>query len=233
MEDKYYGLYHIFESGLKKATSNTMCADLGYTAYESTVTHGFGPIKMTLDLYNPTPKEGEAKPVATETSIMSATETAEAQPCCNVCSDPQNKYYSIALGKNGDKHCGESCIQDKYYGLFHLLEKDLLKAESANPCKDHGYGVYSTTVTHGFGPIKVTLDLYNPDSKGMEVSEKALSAAEAPVVPTEGAKDGDATSPFVYIVPSFLGGVALAAAALVFGRKSEIQETSDSQYLLA
>ena len=29
-----------------------MCAKLGYPVYSETVTHGIGPIGMTLDLYN-------------------------------------------------------------------------------------------------------------------------------------------------------------------------------------
>ncbi len=229
MPDYLYGLFHIFEAGLKKATSNTMCADLGYTAYESTVTHGFGPLKITLDLYNPTtPKESEVveESKVGETSILASSVTKEAQPCCSVCSDPKNKYYSIASGLFGDKHCGECCMQDKDYTLYHFFEKNLLKADSATPCKDQGYSVYSTTVTHGFGPVKMTLDLYNPDAKPVTAEKIYAAPIETPEAP-------QATSPFVYIVPSFLGGVALAAAAVLFGKKTEKKIDVDTHHLLA
>jgi len=53
MNPKQYWLYKIFEPGLKKATDNTPCGDNHYHNYTSTVTHGFGPVKMTLDLYGP------------------------------------------------------------------------------------------------------------------------------------------------------------------------------------
>ena len=45
--------YKLFEPGLTKANSSTPCSDLDYPTYDSTVTHGAGPIKMTLDLYDP------------------------------------------------------------------------------------------------------------------------------------------------------------------------------------
>ena len=45
--------YKLFEPGLTKANSTTPCPELGYPTYDSTVTHGAGPIKMTLDLYDP------------------------------------------------------------------------------------------------------------------------------------------------------------------------------------
>ena len=52
MHPKDFWKYKIFEPGLKKdEDSNTPCADLEYTAYHKTETHGAGPIKMTLDMY--------------------------------------------------------------------------------------------------------------------------------------------------------------------------------------
>merc|ERR1719273_955999 len=60
MDPKNYKLYHIFEPGLKKASSNTPCSDRDFTVYMNTPTHGFGPIKMTLDLYGPTRTEGDS-----------------------------------------------------------------------------------------------------------------------------------------------------------------------------
>ena len=57
MDPKDYWLYKLFEPGLTKADgSNTPCSDKEFTLYDSTVTHGFLNIKMTLDLYRPSPK---------------------------------------------------------------------------------------------------------------------------------------------------------------------------------
>jgi hypothetical protein len=53
MNPKDYLKYKIFEPGLTRASSNTPCLDLSYPKYVETVTHGFGTIKMTLDVYNP------------------------------------------------------------------------------------------------------------------------------------------------------------------------------------
>eukprot|EP00937_MAST-01D_sp_MAST-1D-sp2_P006071 g6071.t1 len=54
MKPSQFNLYHIFEPGLTAANgTNTPCTDIGFPAYDSTVTHGFGPVKMTLDLYKP------------------------------------------------------------------------------------------------------------------------------------------------------------------------------------
>lgn len=53
MLDSDYHIYKIFERGLTKANSTAPCSDLGYPIYDSTETHGAGPIQMTLDLYDP------------------------------------------------------------------------------------------------------------------------------------------------------------------------------------
>ena len=47
------------------------------------------------------------------------------------------------------------------YNLFHFFEKNLTKSESDSPCKGFGYTKYDSTVTHGFGPVSMTLDLYD------------------------------------------------------------------------
>ena len=45
----------------------------------------------------------------------------------------------------------------------------------SSPCRTRGFGNYSTTVTHGFGPVKITLDLYKRTaSKLTLVSEKEM-----------------------------------------------------------
>ena len=46
-----YGIYHIFEPGLKEATVDHPCAEEGYTVYEKTETHGGMGITVTLDKY--------------------------------------------------------------------------------------------------------------------------------------------------------------------------------------
>merc|ERR1719199_1842205 len=119
MDPKKYGLYHFFEKNLTKATSDSPCAGFGYTKYDSTVTHGFGPVKMTLDLYD-LPKEPE--PVL---------ESAE-EPCCQgACkASGLEKYWSIAKSMFGTPHCGECCMDPKKYGLYHFFEKNLTKATS-------------------------------------------------------------------------------------------------------
>jgi len=50
-----YPMYKRFEKGLTKAPDGDFspCTTLGFSDYDSTVTHGFASIKMTLDLYNP------------------------------------------------------------------------------------------------------------------------------------------------------------------------------------
>ena len=58
MDPKDYWLYKLFEPGLAKdEKSNSPCSDRDYTLYDSTVTHGFWNIKMTLDLYEPSPSK--------------------------------------------------------------------------------------------------------------------------------------------------------------------------------
>ena len=48
--DKYW-IYHIFEKGLTQAEVDNPCAELGYTEYEKTETHGAMGVTMTLDKY--------------------------------------------------------------------------------------------------------------------------------------------------------------------------------------
>ena len=95
-----------------------------------------------------------------------------SEPCCQgACSVPgQEKYYSIAKSIFGAKHCGECCMDPKAYPKYHLFEKNLTKATSAYPCHGFGYGKYDSTVTHGFGPVKMTLDLYDPSSSALAPS---------------------------------------------------------------
>lgn len=59
MNPKRYWIFKIFESNLTKAEDNTPCSEQftphggHYTKYQSTVTHGFPGLSITLDLYAP------------------------------------------------------------------------------------------------------------------------------------------------------------------------------------
>lgn len=88
---------------------------------------------------------------------------AASQCCVGACKNPgEEKYWSIAKGIFGGAHCGECCMDPKKYGLFHFFEKNLTKSvNTVTPCADFGYTVYDSTPTHGFGPVSMTLDLYN------------------------------------------------------------------------
>merc|ERR1712072_466130 len=80
--------------------------------------------------------------------------------CCVTCAEPLEKYYSIDTKHN---MCGECCMNPKDYTKYKLFEPGLTKATADNkPCADAKFVEYDSTVTHGFGPIKMTLDLYKP-----------------------------------------------------------------------
>lgn len=46
-----YGLYQVFEKTLTATTEGNPGEERGYTKYDSTETHGFGPASMTWDVY--------------------------------------------------------------------------------------------------------------------------------------------------------------------------------------
>merc|ERR1711968_93813 len=96
-----------------------------------------------------------------------ATAVDGDQPCCQgKCTKPgEEKYWSLARGLF-KKHCGECCMNPKEYKLYHFFEKNLTKSAVDSPCKSFGYSKYDSTVTHGFGPIKMTLDLYDLPEPG-------------------------------------------------------------------
>merc|ERR1719484_174753 len=79
--------------------------------------------------------------------------------CCLECQGTKNKYFSIA-DDSGPWLCGETCIRDSFYPIFHIFEKNLTKATSNTVCADAGYTKYNSTVTHGGGGLYCTLDLY-------------------------------------------------------------------------
>jgi hypothetical protein len=71
------------------------------------------------------------------------------------------KYYSVANNPEAHRQqCGESCMNPKDFKEFHLFEHNLTKATTNSPCADFGFTDYVETDTHGFGPIKATLDMY-------------------------------------------------------------------------
>ena len=60
--------------------------------------------------------------------------------CCETCSDGKEKYYSVPILSND--HCGESCISEKDYYKYKLLEPKITKANTNTPCFDMGYSSY-------------------------------------------------------------------------------------------
>ena len=83
--------------------------------------------------------------------------------CCATCNATagEEKYYSVAKNPMaGRQQCGESCIKPSDYNKFHLFEHNLTKAKDNTPCASFGFTDYLETDTHGFGPVKATLDMY-------------------------------------------------------------------------
>ncbi|CAD7964417.1 unnamed protein product [Amoebophrya sp. A25] len=93
-------------------------------------------------------------------------------------SSPKNKYYSI---DHAHGFCGETCLYDWQYPILKVFEPGLTKVSSdeggrtARICAEKGYSQYSETVTHGAGPIKVTLDLYAPTALGDRTSKQVVN----------------------------------------------------------
>ncbi len=79
--------------------------------------------------------------------------------CCEACTEPKEKYYSIDPRFN---LCGESCMRPMWFWLYKIFEPTLHKAETNTPCSDRDYTIYRSTPTHGIWPITMTLDLYKP-----------------------------------------------------------------------
>merc|ERR1719198_2597085 len=105
-----------------------------------------------------------AAPLAPATSTvaleLTTTDASDDGPCCEgACAEPYHKYFSIA-DDSGPWLCGETCIRDPFYPIFHLFEKNLTLATDDSVCADAGYTKYNSTVTHGGGGLYCTLDLY-------------------------------------------------------------------------
>jgi|TARA_B100000795_G_scaffold256794_1_gene229484 hypothetical protein len=88
--------------------------------------------------------------------------------CANPCTAPEIKYYSVDHGAFHAPFCGETCLDPKKFGIYHIFEKNLTVADGEHPCsrqftEDGGfYSQYNSTVTHGVPHLlSVTLDLYS------------------------------------------------------------------------
>ena len=93
-------------------------------------------------------------------ALLGSTIAASSDICCNTCPDNMIKTWSI---DDIFHQCGEGCIQESKFWLYHLFEKNLTKASSntATECADRGYTLYDSTQTHGIPHIlSVTVDLY-------------------------------------------------------------------------
>ena len=88
-------------------------------------------------------------------------EAADDEECCvGACAvKGEEKYFSIDTKHN---MCGECCMNPADYNKYKIFEPGLTKADDDSPCGPLGFPTYDSTVTHGFGNIKMTLDLYDP-----------------------------------------------------------------------
>mmetsp|Transcript_24209 Transcript_24209/g.45716 ORF Transcript_24209/g.45716 Transcript_24209/m.45716 type:complete len:171 (-) Transcript_24209:106-618(-) len=91
---------------------------------------------------------------------------ASGAPCCQKCELPKVKVFSTDAPHG---FCGEACMDPKHIALFHHFEANLTLATDEHPCREQWtpdnkkqYTDYLDTVTHGVGPVSVTLDLYEP-----------------------------------------------------------------------
>ena len=93
-------------------------------------------------------------------NILKGDDEMCCQGACTV--EGEEKFYSI---DDRTGYCGECCMAPEDYDLYHKFEKNLLPANSTTICADLHYTTYIDTPTHGFGPVKMTLDMYAPDEK--------------------------------------------------------------------
>ena len=129
-------------------------------------------------------------------SMAAAIALGDDGPCCNTCVEPLEKYYSIDKIHN---MCGECCMDPKKYAIYKIFEPGLTKATDNTPCKDNKYSGYDSTVTHGFGPIKMTLDLYKPDSEEKASDDTPPHLSQAWVALSTGDGEPGATGKESYL----------------------------------
>lgn len=94
--------------------------------------------------------------VASASLVPDLTSAEDAQ-CCETCTGKTQKYYSV------DKlfhRCGECCMDPSKYAIYKIFEPGLTKATTNSPCAALRYTKYDRTDTHGFGPVKMTIDFY-------------------------------------------------------------------------
>ena len=78
------------------------------------------------------------------------------EKCCQKCDGDKVKYYSIDTKYD---RCGECCLNPNFFWFFKIFESGLTLANDKT-CSSFGYTTYEVTESHGFPPIKVTIDKY-------------------------------------------------------------------------
>ena len=108
-----------------------------------------------------------------EMITLSKHHSADQPICCKgACAKAgDKKYYSIDRIHH---MCGEACMPPSDFLKYKLFEPGLKLATTDNMCDSLNYGDYKETETHGFGSIKMTVDLY---------AKPATSVALPPITP--------------------------------------------------
>jgi len=93
-------------------------------------------------------------------AVLHFRHISAAGRCCVECDPSAGLYKYFSVVKFPSPACGECCMKPSDYWKFKIFEPGLTRANASSPCRARGFGNYSSTVTHGFGPVKITLDLY-------------------------------------------------------------------------
>ena len=117
-------------------------------------------------------------PAEIDTLFNPTNKPEPTDPCCHDCTDGLEKYHSVDHIMN---NCGEACMDPSKYWLYKLFEPGLEKSDTNTPCLDRKYDDYRNTPTHGFGPVKMTLDLYGPHKDLTDVASdcEAIGAQDS------------------------------------------------------
>lgn len=159
-----------------KAISSTCCSTTQSNALPPGSFTCFNSTAMAVDEADAVPSlkelsmiiDGQMSKYQVEEKTVEADPTG---PCCKVCTEPLEKYYSVDHGLFHAPFCGETCLDPSKYSLYKLFEPNLTKAVEfpENTCAHQYtpdgrfYAAYNSTVTHGVpGILSVTLDLYGP-----------------------------------------------------------------------
>jgi hypothetical protein len=129
-----YTLYHFYKKGLTKSAEDNPCEVRGYTEYDSTATHAFGPVSVTLDVYN----------LPSEQVKVVETVLAEGHCCQGHCQKAtEEKYYALAARIFGAP-CGEGCMDPSKYSLYregcmdpskYSLQEELRQVRGGQPVR--------------------------------------------------------------------------------------------------